>query len=138
MTESLLIVGASARAAAHSAQRGGFHVQAIDLFNDLDLRTVADCRHSFDYPYDLGSLSRAFPDSPFLYTGALENFPDVVSEIAESHTLLGNDATVLKYVRDPFWLENFLRDNGFAALELRPHNRPPEDAANSICMFSTL
>ena len=37
MKKPLILVGASVRAAAHSAVRAGFQPVAIDLFGDLDL-----------------------------------------------------------------------------------------------------
>lgn len=130
MSSSILIVGASVRAAAESAAAAGYDVKAIDLFNDDDLSKVADCRHSTLYPEDLPRLASQFPNMPYLYTGALENFPDILEELSADHSLVGNGPSVLEKIRDPFWLADLLNSESLPTLRLKDHNTPPDDLDN--------
>lgn len=104
MSRRVGVVGASARAAAHSLLRAGFEPWAVDLFADRDLRLVAPCaRCPLDrYPAALPALADQFPPGPVLYTGGLENYPEVVAELARRRTVLGNLPDALRKARDPF------------------------------------
>jgi predicted ATP-grasp superfamily ATP-dependent carboligase len=101
--QAILVVGASARAAAFSAARAGYVPHWLDQFGDLDLRerfqglAVA----AGEYPQGLPGLARRLPPMPFLITGAMENHPYVLEKLAGSRPLLGNDSTVCAAVRDP-------------------------------------
>ena len=122
----LILVGASVRAAARSARRAGFAPWAIDLFGDVDLRdetrTVLVCRNLAD---DLVRLWPRTPRAPWLYTGGLENDPDLLDQLADSRRLLGNDGDVVRAVRDPRQLQTALAAAGFAALDVRIGDDPP-------------
>ena len=115
----LLIVGASTRAAAASAVRAGFQAVCVDRFGDEDLRRIAivvavdnDLRHTLD-------VIKALPPMPWIYTGSVENDPKFIAAVSERHSLLGNPPSVLKKVRDPFWLERTLRVHDLPALRVR-------------------
>jgi predicted ATP-grasp superfamily ATP-dependent carboligase len=107
--EPLLVVGASVRAAAFSAARAGYRPLAADLFNDVDLRRLCPSHRVVDYPHGLIAASRHFPAAPWIYTGGLENYPDIVDELAAMRPLLGNGGTALRAVRDPFQVAEALR-----------------------------
>lgn len=109
----LAILGASARAAAWSAHRAGFSVAAVDLFADVDLQQVAAARVCDDYPQGLAAHLAALPPSPWMYTGALENYPDLVAALASQRPLWGNGAEVLRRIRDPGTLYDVLQADGF-------------------------
>ena len=100
------IVGASARTADTAAARAGFAPWAIDLFADRDLRRIAPTvRCPMDeYPAALPRLVEEMPPGPVMYTGGLENHPDVVRELAARRELWGNDAATLKFGRIPHLL----------------------------------
>ncbi len=116
-TSRLLIVGASARAAAQSACRVGFIVDAADCFADDDLRQVAaNCVQIPNYPHGLLEIASTIPLAPWIYTGALENEPDLIEELAKQRPLWGNSADVVRQVRDPNRLFAALKDAGFDAL----------------------
>ncbi len=102
------VVGASARAAVMSLARAGHSCWAVDLFNDRDLKRIAACaRCPFaDFPQAIPRLAEAFPPGPVMYTGGLENHPEVVRELARHRPLWGNGPEVLQGVRDPFELTN--------------------------------
>lgn len=104
--ETLLVVGASARAAAFSALRAGYEVRAVDLFADADLANCAEVWQASDYPQGLVVAAQQAPPGAWLYTGGLENHPDAIAAISETRELLGNPPAALREVRDPrLWRE---------------------------------
>jgi len=95
LQSKLLILGASARAAAQSALRAGCRrVWAADLFADADLRACAEVVQVRDYPHGLEAAISQAPDGPWMYTGALENHPRLVDRLARLHPLLGCPGSV--------------------------------------------
>ncbi len=120
------VVGASARAAVHSLARAGFPAWAVDQFNDRDLKRVARCAlcPPGDYPGALPELATQFPPGPVLYTGGLENHPDIVSQLVTTRELWGNAPGVLAGVRNPFTLFPTLAACGFASPRLLPPGEP--------------
>ena len=125
MVEPVLIIGASGRAAAFSALRAGLTPHVIDLFADEDLRTVAAVQRipSRQYPHGFVKLARQVPPMPFLYTGGLENYPDVIGAIAAERPLWGNGPEVLAKIRDPFALAKVLREAGLPYAQVRARGR---------------
>ncbi len=121
----LLIVGASARAAAFSALRSGMQVTCLDRFADIDLQQVAEVRQISNYPDgligELGQLSRR----PVMYTGALENHHDVIRAIESGHWLLGNGADTLLHARAPQAVCEVLKRFHVPHLKIRTHREPP-------------
>ena len=116
---SLLILGASTRAAAASAVRAGFAPVCADRFGDEDLRRIASViAVDNDLHRTLEAVKR-LPPTPWIYTGSLENDPKFIASVSERHPLLGNPREVLRKVRDPFWLERTLRTHDFPALRVR-------------------
>ncbi|TVS14290.1 MAG: ATP-grasp domain-containing protein [Planctomycetaceae bacterium] len=109
----LVIVGASARAAAESARQAGFITAAADLFGDRDLLEISNWIGIQDYPLGVIQAVSRLPHGPWLYTGGLENHPDLVDGVAAGRPLLGNPGPVLRAVRDPFRLADFLQHQGF-------------------------
>jgi len=112
----VLILGVSARAAVFSAVRAGFHPLAADRFADEDLAAACDCLRIDSYPEDLESAAKALPPCPWLYTGGLENYPQLVDRIADQRVLWGNPGRVLREVRNPFRVAETLRSAGLPAL----------------------
>lgn len=108
MSDRVLILGASVRAAAASARRAGLTPFGVDLFADRD--TAELCEHVArcplaDYPRGLFDLARRLPPMPWFYTGGLENHPELVSELATERELWGVGTDVLRRVRDPHVLD---------------------------------
>lgn len=115
------IFGASVRAAAKSAVTAGLSVCAADLFADEDLRRIApDARRVRCYPDDFLELCAEWLPDAWLYTGALENFPDFLGKMAAVRPLLGNGPDVLATVRDPAVLAQILQEGGIAFPETLP------------------
>jgi predicted ATP-grasp superfamily ATP-dependent carboligase len=114
MSEPLVILGASVRAAAASACRAGLTPYCGDLFADVDLRGVAVAVRVTDYPEGLADVARSAPPGWWMYTGGLENHPDLVDRIAAERPLAGNCGDVLRRVRDPLEVSSVLREAGLA------------------------
>src|SRR6516225_6871027 len=107
----LLIAGASARAAAFSALRAGLRPACADLFADADLRACCPVRRvePRDYPREFLDLPELADPGPWLYTGGLENRPELIEQIAHRRQpLWGNPAPLLRLARDPFAVRDVL------------------------------
>jgi len=115
----LVILGASTRAAAFSALGGGLAPICGDLFADADLAARCPVTAVDNYPAGLAAVADAATAGPWMYTGGLENHPDVVRRIAAGRRLYGNDADVLARVRDPFAVYQALTEAQWAAPEVR-------------------
>ena len=89
------------RAMAWSAHRAGYRPLAADCFADRDLVECCSTARVNRYPADFVEVVDRFPAGPWMYTGGLENHPDVVQEISWQRELYGNNADVLNRVRDP-------------------------------------
>ncbi len=99
---NVLIVGASARAAAFSALRAGLSPWCADLFADSDLRERCPViRVPGHYPSGfLGLMDRDVP-GPWMYTGGLENHALLVGRMQAIRRLWGNGPAALIRARDP-------------------------------------
>jgi predicted ATP-grasp superfamily ATP-dependent carboligase len=117
--QPLAIVGASTRSAAASAVRAGFQPLAADLFADADLRHIATATRVRPYPEGLVDWLRAIGPPAWMYTGALENQPELVDQMAWIAPLLGNAGDVLARVRSPWELAGALRSAGLLFPETR-------------------
>lgn len=115
----LTIIGASARAAAQSANRAGFAVHAADLFADLDLQRVCRAAPVSDYPDGLARAVAGPQSGSWMFTGALENSPDLVDRLADVRSLFGNKGAALRDVRRPDLVERSLREAGLPSPEVR-------------------
>jgi predicted ATP-grasp superfamily ATP-dependent carboligase len=130
--QPILIIGASARAAAWSTRRAGFAPSAIDHFADQDLGHLARVLETKNSPVaaDLPSLARTLPPQRWFYVGGLENEPEIVDDISRYHHLLGNPGSALRIIRDPFrWTES-LRQAGLPHLEVL--RQPPQDGRPNV------
>jgi predicted ATP-grasp superfamily ATP-dependent carboligase len=114
----LAIVGASTRSAAASAVRAGFQPLAADLFADADLRAIATATRVSPYPEGLLDWLRAVEPPAWMYTGALENYPELVDQMAWIAPLWGNPGDVLHRVRSPRELAHVLREAGLLFPEI--------------------
>ncbi len=124
-TGGIIILGASARAAAHSAVRAGLRPVCADRFADEDLYDAAQVLPVSTYPPALPDLRARLPNWPWTYTGALENHPRFLSGLAQMRPLLGNPAQVVRLVRNPARVAQALTRAGAPALQVRPGRCPP-------------
>ncbi|MHB0957564.1 MAG: ATP-grasp domain-containing protein [Pirellulaceae bacterium] len=127
MPGPLIIAGASARAAAQSAVRAGMQVTAADMFCDRDLADCCPAQRVPNYPQGILGITGQIPPTEWMYTGGLENEPDLVDAVSQRHTLLGHAGHVLRRVRDPWQLAHVLGRQKL--LYPQPQREPPTDAA---------
>jgi len=109
----VLIVGASARAAAFSALRAGLQPECIDLFADADLAALCPTQRLAVRGYPRGFATRDLfrTQGPWLYTGGLENWPALIDRLAAARQpLWGNRGDVLRRSHSPLVLQKVLQD----------------------------
>jgi len=134
---TLVVAGASVRAFAASAARVGCRVHAADLFGDMDLREVArEVVTISPYPAGLPAAIAGWPAVPLVYTGALENHPDLLATVASRRPLAGCSAACVRRVRDPDLLGPAVRDAGLLFPETR--RDPPGLAADGNWLVKPL
>jgi uncharacterized protein len=121
--QTLIIVGASARAAAFSALRAGLRPWCVDLFADADLQARCPTKTiaAADYPLGLQAIIRTAPPGPWMYTGGLENHPRLVERIAAERELWGNNRVILEQVRSPQRLADLFRVSDIACPSIAMH-----------------
>ena len=121
----VICAGASARSLAFSCLRAGLRPVTCDLFYDSDLaarcpgtRIAADT-----WPEGILSALEQLPPLPVIYSGGLENHPDLISRIENRHEILGNGSAA----------GSPSRSGAAAELELKPpqRRRPPKAATCS-------
>ena len=117
----VICAGASARALAFSCLRAGLRPVSCDLFYDSDL--AARCPGvkiaSSSWPEDILSTLERLPPLPVIYSGGLENHPELVRRLQDRHEIIGNDAEVLERALDPFVLSRCLTAAGLRVPEIR-------------------
>ncbi len=113
-----VVVGASARAFVESAARAGWAAHAADLFADADLIASATevvrlgVPGGPAYPQGIPEVVASFPEAVCVYTGALENHPDVIAALARTRPLAGCSAAAVRRVRDPWEVAAVVRGAG--------------------------
>ncbi|MDE0739998.1 MAG: ATP-grasp domain-containing protein [Planctomycetota bacterium] len=117
----VICAGASARSLAFSCLRAGLRPVTCDLFYDSDLaarcpgtRIAADT-----WPEGLLGALAQLPSRPVIYSGGLENHPDLISRIENRHEILGNGSAVLARALDPSALNGCLARAGLTVAEIR-------------------
>jgi len=117
---TVIILGASTRAAAFSALRAGLRPWCIDLFADADLQSRCPVeRLRGRYPQGFLDAIDHAPQAPWIYTGGLENWPKLVAQLSERRPLWGNSAEVLRRVRQPETIYERLRSAGLPVPRVR-------------------
>jgi predicted ATP-grasp superfamily ATP-dependent carboligase len=135
---TLLIVGASVRAAAQSAWNAGCQPLAADMFADLDLRRLTGARPVPNYPAGLVSRCRQLAAGSWIYTGALENHPRLLDQLAAERPLLGNPSGVLRRIRDPWQLASAARRAGWQSPHLRHLHKGAADTLRTRSVPSAI
>jgi predicted ATP-grasp superfamily ATP-dependent carboligase len=120
----LVLVGTSVRAAAWSALRAGFRPLCCDQFADADLQAVAWATRISSLGDLVPTVSR-FPPAPLVYTGGLENHPELIEQLAESRPVWGLDVKSLRSVRNPIDIVAALASARLPHLEVRGQDAPP-------------
>lgn len=86
---------------------------------------MATIRQATPFPAAIVELFAESPLAPWMYTGGLENHPDLVARLAEVRPLAGTAAACLRQIRNPVVLAESLRDAGWPALEVLPGTVSP-------------
>lgn len=124
----LLILGASARAAAQSALRAGFQPHCFDAYADRDLRETGPVWAWPASTRQLVEMVATRPCHAWIFTGGLENRPGLVGRLTRRLPLWGSHAPVLRSARDPFTIQRLLREADLPALDVcRSEHTPPSD-----------
>ncbi len=108
-TPSLLIIGASCRAAAWSARRAGFRVAALDLFADRDLREIAEAHAIRSFPDSIVEQAHHFPDHQIVLAGGMENHPSVVAELEKQNAVVGASSSQIITLRSIASLQRWIQ-----------------------------
>lgn len=137
----LLLVAHSARMLAQSAVLGGWRPFVVDLFGDEDTRQLAArcikltmVREGFDTDAlraAVGELVREHPDIGLIYGSGLENEANLVTELCDETTLIGNNPATLARVKDPKRFFSLLRELAIPFPEVR--FQPPNDSGEWLC-----
>ena len=123
----VICAGASARSLAFSCLRAGLRPLACDLFFDTDLAARCPGIRLADgsWPGGLLEALERMPPLPLVYSGGLENHPDLIGRLEARHEILGNGAAVLEKALDPFALSASLAEAGLSVPEIRPAEEEP-------------
>src|SRR5262245_47118237 len=131
MTDSLILIGASVRAAAFSALRAGFRPWCADLFGDLDLVQRCPCTviPAGDYPDGFLDMVSKAPPGPIVYTGALENARPLLTRLSKRRTIWGNSGAVLARVRTPAQVVQILGQRHHPVPDIHAADSAPPDGS---------
>jgi predicted ATP-grasp superfamily ATP-dependent carboligase len=122
----LLIVGASARAAAFSALRAGLNPCCVDLFADRDLQQCcAVTRLTGRYPEGFRRFIESDLPGPWMYAGGLENRPRLTMQWARCRPLWGNVNQPEYDSRNPEYVASVLRSSSLLVPALRRSGKKP-------------
>ena len=117
---SLILVGASVRAAAQSARRAAMSVVGIDSFGDTDTVDACDQCFRLDRMDSLPRLLSRLPKAHLMHVGGFENDLSLLQRLADRHTLLGPDPVLGNRLRKPAVLAQLARDSGLQFPETVP------------------
>ncbi|MCH2581844.1 MAG: hypothetical protein MK133_11705, partial [Planctomycetes bacterium] len=100
----VICAGASARSLAFSCLRAGLRPVTCDLFYDSDLaaRSPGTRIATDTWPEAILDALEQLPPLPVIYSGGLENHPELISHLEERHEIIGNGSAVLEKTLDPF------------------------------------
>lgn len=118
-------MGASARAAAGSARRAGLHASTADFFADRDCDPAGGATRIEGYSSALVDWLREADVDAWFYTGALENHPALVDQLAAAAPLWGNSGAALTRSRNFPLVRQLLAEHGFATPALLPSGQAP-------------
>ncbi len=124
-SKQLLIIGASARAAAWSALRAGFAPTAMDLFCDLDLQDR--CPTWKLDSLEFRALKRvATSELPFQFVivGGMENRGDFLSRMSKSKQHIGSSIESIGRSKNPFEIEQICNTRGLNFPAIRSSDNP--------------
>ncbi len=139
----ILLISASARFLAASCVRTGWHFQALDFFADWDLKSYCQQRNETTNFFDrLGKFEELFDFGDFVrcdygvFSGGLENHPDVIERLRMRLNVLGTSSEQLKRLIDPDQsqaLADAIRNGGGSAPVTKTCLDVTDDPADWLC-----
>ena len=109
-----LVFGACVRPLVFSASRFSLDVAAADLFADWDTSQKCNAIRVAKYPAEFQHVVEKVRPCTAIYSGGLENYPNIIENIESMTNLAGNPARVLRSLMDPFAMSDYLRRCRFA------------------------
>ncbi len=133
---AVLIAALSGRALAACARRGGYRPLVADMFGDLDTRELAEASetvpgslaHGFARGALLAALNRLAAGRSVIGVvvgSGFEDRPRLLRSIAARHGLLGNPASIVTAIKDPFRFAETCALAGVPHPDVR-RDQPPE------------
>jgi predicted ATP-grasp superfamily ATP-dependent carboligase len=92
----------------------------VDHFSDVDLIACCPALRVRNLRAEMVSALRACPEGAWMYTGPIENYPDLVAIASRDRPLYGNTEQALREVRDPWRVVQCLRRAGVPCPDLHP------------------
>jgi len=109
---TVYVVGASGRSAAESVRQAGFRAIVLDLYADRDSGDARDILPIDSHPDSIVPQLSKLKSGWVLLTGGMENYPDLVEELARYHRVLGPTAEQIKCFRDIEVLSDSISQSG--------------------------
>ncbi|WP_417740476.1 ATP-grasp domain-containing protein [Rosistilla oblonga] len=122
---NIVLVGATARAAAQSARRSDIRVAAIDLFGDRDLREACDRWSPLRSDRLLAEQLAGESVDAVVPLGGLESRLQEVDSLRKTHRVFGATAQQIRQLNDPAWLDRAAEVAGLARPPRCTHKPSP-------------
>ena len=129
MPNSILIIGASARAAAQSAAAAGITVVAVDPFGDEDTRSTVSAWLELSSPDQLPKLIQAFPQYDILPVGGFESWQVPFAEISAARNVLATSPSTVQQLRSIDFLREVAAESAVAFPETYEFQRHQDGSA---------
>lgn len=129
---AVLVCGASVRSLAESLLAVGRRPLCVDFFGDRDLLRLLETQGgvylgTISSFRDLPEMVKLVPsDTPMVWTGGLENEPDILEAIARQRRVCGVSTEFVRLVRNPEALDELFRGTALK----RPARRPLSEVAS--------
>ncbi|TWU48335.1 hypothetical protein [Rubripirellula reticaptiva] len=120
---TVLMVGASVRAAAQSASAGGYRVVGIDQFGDRDAVAACDEFALLDDVDRVAELLSRYAETPLIQVGGLSGIQDWLGTHPVARPRLSPSIEIQEQLADPNVLRKLANESGFSfpqTLEANP------------------
>ena len=142
-----LIISQSGRALATSAKRAGIDTHVIDLFADEDTDENTLSNHSVT-GFSGGNNAEALigivaeytssnPELSIVIGSGFEECPDLLTELEQRFSVIGNHSSVVKQVKDPTFFFNILEKFALPFPEFFTDKDKPEDLKGNFLIKKT-
>ncbi|MDR1944018.1 MAG: ATP-grasp domain-containing protein [Synergistaceae bacterium] len=123
----ILVMGASARAVAHSVAESGHEPLGVDYFGDCDLRKIAEWR-MLDKSTPLSVTAESLSAEGAVWASGIENRPEMITELKNAGIkVFSSSCESIKRCRDLEELEKFCAARGFRRPRTSMSSPPGDD-----------